>query len=160
MCCNATRIPSPPLAGSKLALQIVSATNSACKYLLERHIFGIMLTAMSSGRGHGQFLSKDPKGGASGEMTPDQPLAFKKVNISQVLPQEFWGCKLEPVCSTKPTAVNAVVRWNPQTVATMKWRRKETSMATLLITSSTKTTYTPSGMKCGRWSSLTSITTM
>ena len=56
------------------------------QYLLWCHIFGVILTAVNSGRGrHGQFFCC-PRAGASGEMCPDQPRAFKKVSNSQLFP--------------------------------------------------------------------------
>ena len=61
---------------------------------LERHIFGIMLTAKNSGRGwHSHFSVKDLGLARTPQTCPDQSQAFTK------RPIEFWGNKQK---ATKP----------------------------------------------------------
>ena len=55
------------------------------KYLLRRHKFGIMETAMSSGRGMTQpvlFFSRGPRAGASGEKVSRHTTGLKKRSIT------------------------------------------------------------------------------
>ena len=71
------------------------------QYLLECHIFSIMLTVMNSGRGcHRQSFSVEVLVLAlAAKTSPDQSQAFKEVNISQVFFELHWFCF--PACFLK-----------------------------------------------------------
>ena len=74
-------------AGSSQTPQVVSAKNTACSSCSKCHLFSIVLTAMSIGRGrHSQFFVEVLGLALAAKMCPDQPRAFKKVNYSNVFP--------------------------------------------------------------------------
>ena len=74
-------------AGSSWTPQIVSATTVACNILLKCHKFGVIPTAMNSGRGwRSHFLVAVLGLVLTAKVWPDQPQAFGRVDSSQVFP--------------------------------------------------------------------------
>ena len=71
-------------AGSSIKPQVSSATSAACNSNSNVIYFGIMLTAMNSGRGwHSQFFVKDLGLELAPKMCPDESQSFKEFKNSQ-----------------------------------------------------------------------------